>query len=124
MSTQPDSLSNPTESQDEFTRTDSPNPHPKPLQDLQNAMLTPELLQAYFLDLEWFAAVAEVLPKYKPNTFVPDEPLTLQTGRALLEGGQLLGLQIRYRFEGATWWDTLLVGPRGIRLVRIQHDFN
>lgn len=124
MNSQPESLPNPAGTQDDLSRTDSPNPRPKPLQDLQDAMLTPEMLQAYFLDLEWFAAIAEVLPKYKVNTFVSDEPITLQTGRALLQGGQLHGLQIRYRFEGSTWWDTLLVGPRGIRMVRIQHDFN
>ena len=49
--------------------------------------------------------------------------LTLADARRLLEERAVRGLQIRYRYDGADWWDTLMVLPEGWRLVRIRHEF-
>ena len=33
-------------------------------------------------------------------------------------------MQLRYRHDGTTWWDTLMPTPNDtFRIVRIQHDF-
>jgi hypothetical protein len=41
--------------------------------------------------------------------------------RALIERS-VAGIQLRYRFRGEEWWDTLLCAPTGIRLIRINHS--
>jgi hypothetical protein len=39
-----------------------------------------------------------------------------------LLSGAALGTQLRYSYQGADWWDTLLCAPDGFRLVRIQRN--
>ena len=34
---------------------------------------------------------------------------------------EIAGVQLRYRFAGEEWWDTLSHTPAGIRLIRISH---
>lgn len=99
------------------------SPGDPPLPDLNEALLDEETVQALFRDLAACAEILEVVPKIADRTEVTGAKVSLAEGQALLAEGRARGLQVRYRFEGAEWWDTLLRTPRGIRLVRIRHDF-
>lgn len=81
-------------------------------------------VEQLFTDIEVCAGQVEVLPKYDAQVRVGDSArVTLQQGRELLATGAVRGLQIRYQYDGADWWDTLLrVGDR-FRVVRIRHEF-
>lgn len=41
---------------------------------------------------------------------------------AALQQGQVRGIQVRYRFEGEPWWDTVIALGAGFRLVRVRAD--
>lgn len=56
---------------------------------------------------------------YAPETGT----LLLDDARQLLRARTVRGLQIRYRHDGADWWDTLMVVGQNFRLVRIRHEF-
>jgi hypothetical protein len=95
-----------------------------PLPELQQAILDEATFENLFRDIIECAEVTEVIPKYGPESYVPENvALSLEEGCALLRRGELRGLQVRYRYQGADWWDTLMKTPAGIRLVRIRHDF-
>ena len=97
----------------------------KKLPDLHQAILDAATLQQLSADIIACTELLEVIPKYAGNSYVQDAPsLTIHEGIQLLATGELLGLQLRYRYEGALWWDTLMRTPAGIRLVRIQHNIS
>ena len=55
--------------------------------------------------------------------YLTQQQLTLADARRLLEARAVRGLQLRYRYDNADWWDTLMVLPDGFRLVRLGHEF-
>ena len=96
----------------------------KKLPDLHQAVLDTATLQQLCEDILACTELLEVIPKYAGNSYVREAPaLTIQQGIQELANGELLGLQLRYRYEGALWWDTLMRTPAGIRMVRIEHNF-
>lgn len=94
---------------------------PVPLADLQDAILDPGTVTALFADLAGCTEVLGVLIKNGPTAPAPDGIIDLARGRDLLDAGSVRGIQIRYRYQGQEWWDTLMRTPLGIRLVRICH---
>mgnify|MGYP001357911529 CR=1 FL=1 len=96
-----------------------------PLPELQQSLLDAETFDQLFRDIIACAEVAEILPKYTAEGYVPEgATLLLEEACAMLKRGELRGLQVRYRYQGADWWDTLMNTPAGLRLVRIRHDFS
>ena len=93
------------------------------LAELQDAILDAETLECLFRDLELCTEILGVMPRRARNQMVPDVNVTLSDAKALLMGGAVSGVQIRYRYEGGEWWDTLMRLPQGVRLVRIRHEF-
>jgi len=96
------------------------------LPELQQSSLDPDTLAQLFIDLATCTEIIEVIPKAAAEGYVPEaSTLGLEDARQLLLSGQIRGLQIRYRYQGCQWWDTLLPDPAtgGFRIVRIQHDF-
>ena len=95
-----------------------------PLPDLNTALLDAAQVEQLLHDIVQCAQLTEVIPKFAARGHVPDAAgVTLADARGLLASRAIRGLQLRYRHEGADWWDTLmLVGDR-FRLVRIRHDF-
>jgi hypothetical protein len=87
---------------------------------LQDALLDAELLAALFRDLSVLAKIDEVLLKGGARSHASERSVSLEEALEALEHGRAMGVQIRYRYEGNPWWDTLLRTPQGIRLVRIQ----
>lgn len=95
----------------------------KPLPTLHEGMLDSESLGALFRDLGALVEVVEVITKGGAVDRATPGRLTLETAEELLRTGAVRGVQVRYRYEDAEWWDTILALPRGFRVVRIQQDW-
>ena len=87
---------------------------------LQDALLDGDTLDALFRDLAGLVELQEILLKGASRSHALERPVSLEEARAALAEGAVVGAQIRYRYQGSDWWDTLLRTPQGIRLVRIQ----
>lgn len=94
----------------------------KDLPQLQQIEVDDALLAALVGDLTQLTEILCVMPKAGAGRVVPKN-MPLEEGAQMLLQGDLRGLQIRYRFEGAEWWDTLMQTPKGIRLTRIQQEY-
>ena len=85
-----------------------------PLAQLIAADLDAATLAALFADLA-LTEIDEVLVKGAAEAHAGGAGLA-EAQRRLAEGAR--GIQIRYRWQGEAWWDTLVRTPTGIRLVR------
>ena len=104
----------------------SEEPEDLKLPPLQQSALDPDTLAQLFVDLATCTEILEIIPKAMAQGYVPESSvLGLDEAKQMLLTGAVRGLQIRYRYEGCQWWDTLLPDPAsgGFRIVRIQHDF-
>ena len=91
-----------------------------PLASLTTADLDPEVLSALFSDLATLVEIDEVLIKGDATAYAGVTGLA-EAQRALAAGAR--GIQIRYRWAGNGWLDTLMRNPSGVRLVRSpQHS--
>ncbi|MBS0657052.1 MAG: hypothetical protein JSR82_02250 [Verrucomicrobia bacterium] len=94
-----------------------------PLPELRQATLDATGLATLLSDLALCTEVLAVLPKSAARELSSERPLALAEASEALQAGRLRGVQVRYRFDGAEWWDTLITaGPSAWRLVRIRHD--
>jgi hypothetical protein len=95
------------------------------LPELQDTFLDRATIELLFRDLAACTEIIEIIPKLSRRGMVGDQAfnLSLEQARELLLSGQVRGLQIRYRYQNADWWDTLMDTPQGVRLVRIRHEF-
>jgi len=105
-----------------------PSDDDAPLPDLADALLDDDALDALLRDLAALATIDEIILKRGPRRVDDadvDSPVALAEVANLLRAGSVRGVQIRYRHDGARWWDTLMVAPPGsaarVRLVRIRH---
>lgn len=98
------------------------------LPELNQSIIDAPTLHQLVADIQSLTEILEVIPKGAPDRYVAEPGATpamnIELGRDLLLAGEIRGLQIRYRHEGAQWWDTLLHTPDGIKIVRIRHDFD
>jgi hypothetical protein len=93
---------------------------PLRLPALQQTILDVATADALFRDLAACTTVHAVLPKYARNQHTGPDTLTLEQARTRLAAGLLLGVQIRYAYDGHAWTDTILRRPAGLTLVRIR----
>jgi hypothetical protein len=84
------------------------------------AGLNADAIEQLFADLTASAEVLFVQGKAGAGRYASIEPLTLASARERLASGGITGVQIRYRFEGREWIDTLLRVGHGFRLVRCR----
>lgn len=92
------------------------------LADLTEGMLDGPTLFALLDDLEACATVLDVIVKGGATSRTDAKTWGLREAAELLTSGQTHGIQIRYRYEGAEWRDTLLWTPGGVRIVRMNMD--
>lgn len=90
---------------------------PIPLAQLTTADLDEATLASLFADIATLTTVDEVLVKGAETAYAGSAGL--EQARQLLVAGAR-GMQIRYRWNGEAWWDTLVRTPAGIRLVRTR----
>jgi len=91
------------------------------LPDVHNVVLDTATLAELFGDLEACADIQEIRLKSAATARADAGTITeLYELLPLIEKRAVRGVQIRYRFEGKDWLDTLLVGANAIELVRIE----
>jgi hypothetical protein len=94
---------------------------PRPdLPILWKATLDDPMLDQLFTDLESAAEGLSVQVKGDPREYASTDPLTLDAARHRLRAGDVRGVQVRYRYDGREWTDTVLRVPGGYRLVRME----
>lgn len=64
----------------------------------------------------------EVIPKHAAAKYVPEiAAITLAEGFGFLLDGSARALQLRYRYNGTIWWDTLMPIPQNtFRIARLH----
>lgn len=91
------------------------------LPNLQDAMLDDATLDRLFEDLATSAQLLDVAFKGGAVSMTPEPTVaSLAIARQALRDGAVFGVQLRYRFGGTEWWDTLIKTASGVRLVRID----
>jgi hypothetical protein len=102
----------------------SPDEPPAKLPELNMTLLDAAQVEQLLRDIEAGTQITQIIPKYAARGHVPDTAsVTLAQARELLATRAVRGLQLRYRYEDADWWDTLMLVGEQFRLVRIRHDF-
>lgn len=96
-----------------------------PMPDLYEGELDEAGIDALFEALEGVPGGVEVIVKWRPGQAVPPQRarLDLAAARSIVARRQARAVQLRYRFEGEDWWDTLMLGPERVRVVRVRHRF-
>jgi ferredoxin-type protein NapG len=102
---------------------------PAPPQDPQDLDIElPELtettfdevgLRSLFRDLDALTEVDEIRLKHSARAHAAGSPPDLDEALAQVLSGQARGVQIRYRYRGEAWCDTVLPGAGGHRVVRM-----
>lgn len=93
-----------------------------PLPDVHQGVLDEDALGALLSDLREHAEVLDVRVKGGPTERSDATELGVDDVATLLRGGAR-GVQIRYRFQGDEWRDTLLPAEAGVRIVRMKLCF-
>ena len=102
-----------------------PEEAPRKLPDLNRTLLDAAQVDQLLRDIELCTQITDIIPKFAARSHVPDTAaITLAQARELLATRAVRGLQFRYRYEDADWWDTLMLIGDQFRLVRIRHDFS
>jgi hypothetical protein len=101
------------------------SPHPSAagegMPELTEGLLDEATLDRLFADLAACTRIFSILVKPLAREHVgSDGATTLDQARALLRARTVRGVQVRYRYQDAEWWDTLMVLPQGVRLVRVR----
>ena len=90
------------------------------LSDLTRAELDPQLLDALLDDLTRHTQIMEVTVKGGEFSRAEKAPVSLQEAIEALRGGRIRGVQVRYRWQGEEWLDTLLANAGQFRIVRLK----
>jgi hypothetical protein len=92
-----------------------------PLPELMQGDLDDGHRDRYFADLAACAQILEVGVRRAVREQVPaGGGMGLDAARELLCRGEASGMQVRYRYVGEEWLDTLLARGGGWRLVRMR----
>lgn len=96
-----------------------------PLPPVHIAEIDHEKLRELFCDVESLGEHIEIVLKHGSEGYVdPGSAPSITDAMTQLLLGTALGVQLRYRFKGADWWDTVMRTTAGFRLVRIQRPQN
>ena len=93
------------------------------LPDLQEAVLDDAVLSQLVADLETHATVLDVFLKGGATERTDARAVPLRDAVDALRARSVRAVQVRYRYDGDEWRDTLMGGPAGIRLVRMKVDW-
>jgi ferredoxin-type protein NapG len=89
---------------------------------MQESTLDTEQLNRLFDDLRDHARVLEIRIKGGPRSNVDASAVTLEQARDVIASRSARGVQVRYLYESTAWLDTLMIGPEGVRLVRVETE--
>ena len=98
-------------------------PRDPALPDLFVSIIEAPEAERILADIARHAELLSVTVKADAATHAAASGPTLEAARAFLAAGTLRGMQLRYRFGGEAWTDTLLrQGTGAFRLVRMRAD--
>jgi ferredoxin-type protein NapG len=89
------------------------------LAELHQGELDDDGLRALFRDLDSFAEIEEIRLKQAADLRAAPASPNLDDALTLLLAREVRGAQLRYRFGGEFWCDTVLSTPNGHRVVRM-----
>ena len=89
------------------------------LPDVYEGYLTSTQLTEFFRDIRQFAEVLDVFCKSAPRTMSGLRDAKLENVEAELMSGRARAVQVRYRFEGKEWRDTVLHDQGKFKVVRL-----
>lgn len=96
------------------------------LPPMREALLSREQVEEVFSDIEQLATDVLLMQRSsrtaQASVSQADRSHNLQVAKTSLLSGSLARVQIRYRWQGALWIDTLEAKPGGFRIVRITHS--
>jgi len=95
---------------------------PEPLAPLQITELDRETLNELVTDIEALGEELDIIVKRGAGYVESHGEISIANAVELLTRGLAHGVQLRYRYRGVDWWDTLLRTADGVRLVRIQQE--
>ncbi|MCA9290952.1 MAG: hypothetical protein KDA25_07475 [Phycisphaerales bacterium] len=98
-----------------------PDRNVTPLPPVFEGLLDDDRLAQLIADLSSCTQVLHVQVRSRGGGSA-DRTATLDEAAAALRAGDTRSVQIRYRYEGAAWCDTLLAQTGGVRLIRIRQD--
>ena len=91
------------------------------LPELHQGNLDWEYVDDLARDLSQLTQIYSVVPRIRGATPGQAPPqYSLDEAFAGLRAGTLMGVQVRYSYNGEDWCDTLLPSPGGARLVRMS----
>lgn len=93
---------------------------PIALPELREALLDRDAVAELLRDIGWLGQLLEIRSKGGPTCHADAAPLDLETARRMLLEREVSAIQVVYRYLGKEWIDTLMNGPSGVRLVRMQ----
>ncbi|MFO0561970.1 MAG: hypothetical protein U0269_28415 [Polyangiales bacterium] len=95
------------------------NEHP-PLPELETGELDEPTLDRLFDDIARDAQIVAVLLKGGAEVLAEGGGVTLAEAREKLRSRSVRGVQLRYRYGGEEWWDTLIAASDRVRIVRMR----
>lgn len=91
----------------------------EPLPDLYSDELDAAALSALIADIEAHAHVSEVLVKGAATVHATAVRPSFSQACASLSAGNIRAVQVRYRWDGRDWSDTVLRTTAGFKVVRM-----
>lgn len=89
------------------------------LPELTEAELDDTALRALFRDLAAATEIDDIRCKQAPESRADPSRISPEEALDWLLEGRVRGVQVRYRYDGDAWCDTILATPSGHRVVRV-----
>jgi ferredoxin-type protein NapG len=89
------------------------------LPELREADLDEAGLRALFGDLAAATQIEDIRSKQAPERRAEASRISAEEALGWLLEGRVRGVQVRYRYDGQSWCDTILATTRGHRVVRV-----
>jgi hypothetical protein len=93
---------------------------PPPLPELETGEFDEPTLDRLFEDIARDAQIVAVLLKGGAEVLAEGGGVTLAGARERLRSRSVRGVQLRYRYRGEEWWDTLIAASDRVRIVRMR----
>jgi hypothetical protein len=93
---------------------------PVPL--MVEGLIDPPTLARLFADIASAGTVLGVREKGGPAEYASGDDMPPGVALERLLAGAARGVQVRYRFDGHEWTDTVIALPAGFRVVRCRHE--
>lgn len=93
-----------------------------PVPMMVEGLIDSNLLRRLFVDLQTAATISEVREKNGPLTHSAESAKGVTEVFDRLLAGTARAIQVRYRFDGSDWTDTVFATSTGFRVNRCRHD--